>query len=138
MYRLATSFWVSIRTLSPLGLSVAPDNGKMRLLGIPTVADGLVQQAINQVLTLIYEKLFSDSSCGFSPRRGCHDAQRGAQSVIDDGCMYVVDLDLERFFDTVCTAASLRPAAVAASFPLQAKSCRLKPSATSSIPSEFN
>ena len=77
------------------------DNGKMRLLGIPTVVDRLVQQAINQTLTPIYERQFSPGSYGFRPRRGCHDALRGAQKIIDDGYIYVVDLDLERFFDTV-------------------------------------
>ena len=76
-------------------------NGKMRLLGIPTVIDRLVQQAINQTLTPIYERQFSPRSYGFRPRRGCHDALRGAQKIVDDGYIYVVDLDLERFFDTV-------------------------------------
>ena len=73
----------------------------MRLLGIPTVIDRLVQQAINQTLTPIYERQFSPGSYGFRPRRGCHDALRGAQKIIDDGYIYVVDLDLERFFDMV-------------------------------------
>ena len=73
----------------------------MRLLGIPTVIDRLVQQAINQTLTPIYERQFSPGSYGFRPGRGCHDALRGAQKIIDDGYIYVVDLDLERFFDTV-------------------------------------
>ena len=73
----------------------------MRLLGIPTVVDRLVQQAINQVLTPIYEKQFSGSSFGFRPNRGCHDALKRAKSIITDGYKYVVDLDLERFFDTV-------------------------------------
>ena len=71
------------------------------LLGIPTVVDRLVQQAINQVLTPIYENQFSKTSYGFRPRRGCHDALRGAQRIINEGYIYVVDLDLERFFDTV-------------------------------------
>ena len=73
----------------------------MRLLGIPTVVDRLVQQAMNQVLTPIYEDQFSKTSYGFRPRRGCHDALRGAQRIINEGYIYVVDLDLERFFDTV-------------------------------------
>ena len=82
-------------------VEIPKDNGKMRLLGIPTVIDRLVQQAINQTLTPIYERQFSPRSYGFRPRRGCHDALRGAQKIIDDGYIYVVDLDLERFFDTV-------------------------------------
>ena len=82
-------------------VEIPKDNGKMRLLGIPTVVDRLVQQAINQVLSHIYEKQFSRRSYGFRPRRGCHDAVRGAQEIINAGYTYVVDLDLERFFDTV-------------------------------------
>ena len=82
-------------------VEIPKDNGKMRLLGIPTVIDRLVQQAINQTLTPIYERQFSPRSYGFRPRRGCHDALRGAQRIVDDGYIYVVDLDLERFFDTV-------------------------------------
>ena len=82
-------------------VEIPKDNGKMRLLGIPTVVDRLVQQAINQVLSPIYEKQFSRRSYGFRPRRGCHDAVRGAQEIINEGYTYVVDLDLERFFDTV-------------------------------------
>ena len=82
-------------------VEIPKDNGKKRLLGIPTVVDRLVQQAINQTLTPIYERQFSSRSYGFRPRRGCHDALRGAQKIIDNGYIYVVDLDLERFFDTV-------------------------------------
>ena len=73
----------------------------MRLLDIPTVIDRLVQQAINQTLTPIYERQFSPRSYCFRPRRGCHDALRGAQKIVDEGYIYVVDLDLKRFFDTV-------------------------------------
>ena len=83
-------------------VEIPKDNGKMRLLGIPTVIDRMVQQAINQTLTPIYERQFSPRSYGFRPRRGCHDALRGAQKIIVAGYVYVVDLDLERFFDTVC------------------------------------
>ncbi|OUP25877.1 group II intron reverse transcriptase/maturase, partial [Bacteroides sp. An19] len=82
-------------------VEIPKDNGNMRLLGIPTVVDRLVQQAINQVLTPIYECQFSMRSYGFRPRKGCHDALRGAQEIINAGYIYVVDLDLERFFDTV-------------------------------------
>ena len=73
----------------------------MRLLGIPTVVDRMVQQAINQVLTIIYEPQFSKRSFGFRPRRGCLNALQEVQKIVNEGYKYVVDLDLERFFDTV-------------------------------------
>ena len=76
-------------------------NGKMRQLGIPTVVDRLVQQAVNQALMLIYERQFSKRSYGFRPCKSCHHALREAKNIISDGYHYVVDLDLERFFDTV-------------------------------------
>ncbi len=65
------------------------------------MVDRLVQQAIHQVLTPIYERQFSMTSYGFRPKRGCHDALRRAQKIVNDGYRYVVDLDLECFFDTV-------------------------------------
>ena len=73
----------------------------MRLLGIPTVVDRLVQQAINQVLPPIYDPTFSRRSYGIQPHRSCHDVLRKAQKIIGNGYMYVVDLSLGRFFDTV-------------------------------------
>ena len=82
-------------------VEIPKDNGKKRLLGIPTVVDRMVQQAINQVLTIIYEPQFSKRSFGFRPRRGCLNALREVQQIVDEGYRYVVDLDLERFFDTV-------------------------------------
>ena len=82
-------------------VEIPKDNGKMRLLGIPTVVDRMVQQAINQVLTIIYEPQFSDRSFGFRPKRGCWHALREVQKTVEQGYKYVVDLDLERFFDTV-------------------------------------
>lgn len=82
-------------------VEIPKDGGKMRLLGIPTVVDRMVQQAINQVLTPVYERQFSRTSYGFRPKRSCHDALRETQKIINEGYIYVVDLDLERFFDTV-------------------------------------
>ena len=82
-------------------VEIPKDNGKMRQLGIPTVVDRLVQQAINQVLMPIYERQFSQRSCGFRPRKSCHHALREAKNIISDGYHYVVDLDLERFFTSV-------------------------------------
>lgn len=82
-------------------VEIPKDNGKMRQLGIPTVVDRMVQQAINQALMPIYERQFSKRSYGFRPRRSCHHALHEAKKIINEGYHYVVDLDLERFFDTV-------------------------------------
>lgn len=70
-------------------------------MGIPTVVDRVVQQAIAQVLTPIYEKQFSENSFGFRPKRSAHGAIRKSQSNIQEGYKYVVDMDLEKYFDTV-------------------------------------
>lgn len=77
------------------------EKGKVRKLGIPTVVDRMMQQAITQVLSSIYEKQFSENSFGFRPKRGAHDALKQCQQNVDDGYVYVVDMDLEKFFDTV-------------------------------------
>ena len=77
-----------------------PDGG-VRLLGIPTVTDRLIQQAIAQVLSKIYDPTFSEHSYGFRPNRSAHDAVRKAKSYIRDGYRWVVDMDLEKFFDRV-------------------------------------
>ena len=76
--------------------------GEFRKLGVPTVVDRVIQQAITQELTPIYEEQFSDNSFGFRPKRGAHDALRQCQKNVNDGYVYVVDMDLEKFFDTVC------------------------------------
>jgi group II intron reverse transcriptase/maturase len=76
--------------------------GETRKLGVPTVVDRVFQQAITQVLSPIYEKQFSENSYGFRPRRGAHDALKQCQQNVNDGYVYVVDMDLEKFFDTVC------------------------------------
>lgn len=82
-------------------VEIPKENGKTRRLGIPTVVDRLIQQAITQVLSPIFEKQFSDSSFGFRPKRSAHDALRKCQSNITEGYKYVVDMDLEKYFDTV-------------------------------------
>lgn len=83
------------------GVEIPKPDGGMRQLGIPTVCDRLVQQAILQVLTPILDPLFSDSSFGFRPGRGAHDALQQAQQYVEDGRIVVVDMDLEKFFDRV-------------------------------------
>ena len=82
-------------------VEIPKDGGKMRQLGIPTVVDRVIQQAIAQVLGLVYEPKFSDGSYGFRPGRSAHQALRRAQEIINDGYKYCIDLDLEKFFDTV-------------------------------------
>lgn len=82
-------------------VEIPKDNGKKRLLGIPTVIDRMVQQAISQVLSRIYEPKFSRTSYGFRPKRGAHDALREARKTVTEGYKYAVGIDLERFFDTV-------------------------------------
>ena len=76
--------------------------GEFRKLGVPTVVDRVFQQAIIQVLSPIYEEQFSENSFGFRPNRGAHDALKQCQTNVNDGYVYVVDMDLEKFFDTVC------------------------------------
>ena len=76
-------------------------DGSKRKLGIPTVVDRVIQQAIAQQLSIIYEPIFSENSYGFRPNRSCHNAILKAKEIMNDGYKWVVDLDLEKFFDTV-------------------------------------
>lgn len=76
--------------------------GEFRKLGVPTVVDRVFQQAITQVLSQVFEKQFSENSFGFRPNRGAHDALKQCQTNVNEGYVYVVDMDLEKFFDTVC------------------------------------
>lgn len=78
------------------------EKGKFRKLGIPTVVDRVIQQAITQVVSPIFEKQFSEYSYGFRPNRGAKNALKQCQQNVNDGYSYVVDMDLEKFFDTVC------------------------------------
>ena len=73
----------------------------MRTLGIPTLTDRLIQQALHQVLSPIFEAEFSESSYGFRPGRSAHQAVKAAQQYVAQGRRVVVDLDLEKFFDRV-------------------------------------
>jgi len=83
------------------GVQIPKPNGGQRQLGIPTAVDRMVQQAILQVLSPILDKQFSESSFGFRPGRSAHDALFAATEHVSEGYYYVVDMDLEKFFDRV-------------------------------------
>lgn len=82
-------------------VEIPKPSGGTRLLGIPTVLDRFIQQAIAQELNLIYDENFSENSFGFRPRRAAKDAIKKAESYINEGYRWVVDIDLEKFFDKV-------------------------------------
>ncbi len=80
---------------------IPKDGGKTRMLGIPTVVDRFIQQALLQVMQPIYEPTFSDHSHGFRPQRSTHGALSEAQAYAEEGKTWVVDVDLSKFFDMV-------------------------------------
>ena len=82
-------------------VEIPKDNGGVRLLGVPCVIDRVIQQAMVQVLTPVFEPTFSDYSYGFRPNRSAEDAVRKAQEYMAEGYKHVVDLDLSKFFDRV-------------------------------------
>jgi len=82
-------------------VEIPKTDGNKRKLGIPTVVDRVIQQAVAQQLSKIYELIFSENSYGFRPNRSCHDAILKVKEIMNNGYKWVVDLDLEKFFDTV-------------------------------------
>ncbi len=102
--------WLSLREKLEAGtyqpspvkrVEIPKPGGGVRLLGIPTVQDRHIQQAMHQVLVEVYEATFSEHSYGYRPGRSAHDAVKAAREHIEAGYRWVVDIDLERFFDTV-------------------------------------
>jgi RNA-directed DNA polymerase len=83
-------------------VEIRKPQGGMRQLGIPPVVDRLIQQALHQVLSPIFEPGFSEWSYGFRPGRSAHQAVRQARAYVAEGRRWVVDLDLEKFFDHAC------------------------------------
>ena len=84
-----------------LRVEIPKPNGGVRKLGIPTVVDRTIEQAITQVLSPIFEPLFSDHSYGFRPKRSCEQAIRKLLEYFNEDCTWIVDIDLEKFFDNV-------------------------------------
>ena len=83
------------------GVEIPKPNGGTRQLGIPTVQDRIIQQAVHQILSILFEPLFSDSSYGFRPGRSALDAVEKARKFYEEGYRYVVDIDMSKFFDTL-------------------------------------
>jgi RNA-directed DNA polymerase len=82
-------------------VEIPKDDGRTRPLGIPTVKDRIVQQAVRLVIEPIFENGFCDGSYGFRPERGCHDALREVDRLLKEGYTHVVDADLRSYFDTI-------------------------------------
>jgi len=82
-------------------VEIPKDNGDVRILGIPTVLDRMIQQAVVQVISPMFEETFSDFSFGYRPHRSAEDAVRQVQTYILDGYQYIISIDLSKFFDTV-------------------------------------
>lgn len=83
------------------GVQIPKPNGGVRQLGIPTVQDRIIQQAVHQILSPLFEPQFSDSSYGFRPGRSAHDAVEKMRNLYNQGYCYVVDIDLSKYFDTI-------------------------------------
>jgi RNA-directed DNA polymerase len=100
--RLVTDILSHHYTAQPiLGVPIPKGNGKTRLLGIPTVSDRMLQQAVSQVLAPKFELEFKGHSYGFRPRKNAHQAVMQSKKYINEGYQHIVDIDLKSFFDEV-------------------------------------
>ena len=84
-----------------LGVTIPKSNGKTRLLGITTVTDRWLQQAVAQTITLLFELEFKDHSYGFRSNKNAHQCIQQSQQYINEGYQHIVDIDLKNFFDEV-------------------------------------
>jgi retron-type reverse transcriptase len=87
-----------------LGMEIPKSNGKKRLLGVPTVVDRVLQQAVSQVIAPRFELEFKEHSYGFRPHRNALQAVRQSQKYINAGDQHIVDIDLKSFFDEAAAA----------------------------------
>ena len=83
------------------GVEIPKSNGKFRLLGVPTVVERMLQQAVSQAIAPYFEANFKEHSYGFRPNRNAQQAVQQAQKYINEGYQYIVDIDLQNFFDEV-------------------------------------